>query len=136
MNLHCPARMLLVRDDAAGVLTDEPMRVARVYCAPEAAAQRTAAGLAVRTGAGVEVVAELADLPRDDSAESPAPRQDVVRRFDAAVGAIADLHRGETVVVVAGAGLLAAVLGREPTAAETVQIDHDGTGWAVARGPA
>ena len=104
MNLHCPARLILLPAADAARLDDR--RVARIYTS--AAAEAEAAGLAGRLGVGVEVVPEL-----DDGS------------LDLALQGIADLHRGETVVVL---GV------RRPGGApdgEVVEVDHDGAGWTV-----
>ena len=78
MNLMCPARILLLPGDVHDAAVGE--RVAQVYAGPfEAAA---GARLADRLGVRLTVVPELTQRP------------------DAELQSIADLHRGETVVVL------------------------------------
>lgn len=89
MTLHCPARFLVVPaarldDDALQRLRDE--RVAVVCSGPE---HRTEAAASAEV-LGCPVV-ELAGL--DDTS-----------RWSEELEGIADLHRGETVLVVGGAG--------------------------------
>ncbi|WP_433160451.1 class I SAM-dependent methyltransferase [Kribbella sp. CA-247076] len=96
MNLMCPARILL-----PGELVDaaDGERVAQVYAGPREAAAGTR--LAERLGVRLTVVPEL------------------VRRPDEELLAIADLHRGETVVV------LGVDLGLRLPAI----VEHTGDGW-------
>jgi SAM-dependent methyltransferase len=97
MNLMCPARILLLPGDVVEAAVGE--RVAQVYAGPfEAAA---GARLADRLGVRLTVVPEL------------------VRRPDDELRAIADLHRGETVVV------LGVDLGLRLPAI----VEHTGDGW-------
>jgi SAM-dependent methyltransferase len=93
----CPARMLLLPGDVVEAAVGE--RIAQVYAGPfEAAA---GARLADRLGVRLTVVPEL------------------VRRADEELQAIADLHRGETVVV------LGVDLGLRLPAI----VEHTGDGW-------
>lgn len=97
MNLMCPARILLLPGDVVDAAVEE--RIAQVYAGPfEAAA---GARLADRLGVRLTVVPEL------------------VRRADDELRAIADLHRGETVVV------LGVDLGLRLPAI----VEHTGDGW-------
>jgi len=97
MNLMCPARILLLPGDVVDPAVAE--RIAQVYAGPfEAAA---GARLADRLGVRLTVVPEL------------------VRRADDELQAIADLHRGETVVV------LGVDLGLRLPAI----VEHTGDGW-------
>jgi SAM-dependent methyltransferase len=97
MNLMCPARILLLPGDVVEAAVEE--RIAQVYAGPfEAAA---GARLADRLGVRLTVVPEL------------------VRRPDDELQAIADLHRGETVVV------LGVDLGLRLPAI----VEHNGDGW-------
>ncbi|TCO18488.1 hypothetical protein EV652_11532 [Kribbella steppae] len=93
----CPARILLLPGDVVQAAVEE--RIAQVYAGPfEAAA---GARLAERLGVRLTVVPEL------------------VRRPDDELQAIADLHRGETVVV------LGVDLGLRLPAI----VEHNGDGW-------
>jgi SAM-dependent methyltransferase len=97
MNLMCPARILLLPGDVVEAAVGD--RIAQVYAGPfEAAA---GARLAERLGVRLTVVPEL------------------VRRPDDELQAIADLHRGETVVV------LGVDLGLRLPAV----VEHTGDGW-------
>lgn len=94
----CPARILLLPGDVVEAVVED--RIAQVYAGPfEAAA---GARLAERLGVRLTVVPEL------------------VRRPDDELQAIADLHRGETVVV------LGVDLGLRLPAI----VEHNGDGWA------
>jgi SAM-dependent methyltransferase len=97
MNLMCPARILLLPGDAQDPVVGD--RIAQVYAGPfeAAAGTRLAEGLGVR----LTVVPELAQRPDEE------------------LQAIADLHRGETVVV------LGADLGLKLPAI----VEHTGDGW-------
>jgi SAM-dependent methyltransferase len=97
MNLMCPARILLLPGDVQDPAVGE--RIAQVYAGPfEAAA---GARLADHLGVQLTVVPDL------------------VRRPDAELLAISDLHRGETVVV------LGVDLGLRLPAI----VEHTGDGW-------
>jgi len=97
MNLMCPARILLLPGDVMD--PDVGERIAQVYAGPFEAAAGTR--LAERLGVRLTVVPEL------------------VRRPDDELQAIADLHRGETVVV------LGVDLGLRLPAV----VEHGGDGW-------
>jgi SAM-dependent methyltransferase len=97
MNLMCPARILLLPGDVVEAAVGE--RVAQVYAGPFEAAAGTR--LADRLGVRLTVVPEL------------------VRRPDEELRAIADLHRGETVIV------LGVDLGLRLPAI----VEHSGDGW-------
>ena len=97
MNLMCPARILLVPGDVQDPVVAE--RIAQVYAGPFDAA--SGARLADDLGVRLTVVPEL------------------VRRPDEELRAIADLHRGETVVV------LGLDLGLQLPAI----VEHTGDGW-------
>jgi hypothetical protein len=97
MNLMCPARILLLPGDVQEAAVGE--RIAKVYAGPfEAAA---GARLADRLGVQLTVVPEL------------------VRRPDDELQSIADLHRGETVVV----------LGLDLGLRLPAIVEHTGDGW-------
>ena len=97
MNLMCPARILLLPGDVQDAAVGE--RVALVYAGPfEAAA---GARLADRLGVRLTVVPELTQRP------------------DAELQSIADLHRGETVVV----------LGLDLGLRLPAIVEHTGDGW-------
>jgi SAM-dependent methyltransferase len=98
VNLMCPARILLPADGLAPGVGE---RIAQVYAAPSAAdaGERLAEQLGVR----LSVVPEFVGAPSEE------------------LRAIADLHRGETVV------LLGVDLGLRLPAV----IEHAGDGWTV-----
>ncbi len=97
MNLMCPARILLLPGDVQDAAVGE--RIAQVY----AATFDASAGSRLAEQLGVQ----LTVLP------------DLVRRPDAELQSIADLHRGETVVV------LGIDLGLKLPAI----VEHTGDGW-------
>lgn len=97
MNLMCPARIVLLPGDVQDAVVGE--RVAQVYAGPfEAAA---GARLAERLGVRLTVVPELTQRP------------------EAELQAIADLHRGEAVVV----------LGLDLGLRLPAVVEHTGDGW-------
>ncbi|WBQ07444.1 hypothetical protein [Kribbella sp. CA-293567] len=116
MNLICPARLILLVPGSRAFLAGE--RIAEVYATPDA--EEPAAGLAAELGVRLTLLqpppTALAPLP---TAAPAAPAESVVRD-------IADLHRGETVVLVAP-GL---DLGLELP----VMIEHEGDNWYVVPG--
>ncbi|MFP5346569.1 MAG: hypothetical protein ACLGIA_06050 [Actinomycetes bacterium] len=112
-DLQCPATLLLVDTDHAAREKLEQdladLNVAAVY-AGSAALHAAAQSLAT------ELSAACSRLPRDSGPQ--------------ALEEISDLHRGETVVVVANDELLRVVSGREdPTQPVRVLVDADG--WLV-----
>ncbi|HEU4947853.1 MAG TPA: methyltransferase domain-containing protein [Kribbella sp.] len=115
MNLMCPARLILLPAGSPATLAGH--RIAMVYASPSA--EGAAALLGDRLGARVSVVPEF----REVAGESD---DDAVRRSEAALSGIADLHRGETVVVVAPGLSLGLPLG-----SGVVELEHDGYGWTV-----
>jgi len=97
MNLMCPARILLLPGDVQEAAVGE--RVAQVYAGPfEASA---GSRLAERLGVRLTVVPELTQRP------------------DQELQSIADLHRGETVVV----------LGVDLGLRLPATVEHTGDGW-------
>jgi hypothetical protein len=110
--MMCPARLILLDGGSGADLAGE--RIAQVYASAAAAEQ--AGRLAEDLGVRLTVVPEL-------TTDEP------VRRADAALGEIADLHRGETVVVVAPG--LDLGIGH---ARGKVVIEHTGDGWSVVPG--
>jgi hypothetical protein len=99
VSLHCPARLVLVRDPEGF----DRRPVAKVYTGkdPDGAAE----ALAGRVRAPLGVVPELAGAEPDG-----------------ALREIADQHRGETVVVLTDPGLFG-------LATDPAEIEHDGTAW-------
>lgn len=99
MSLHCPARLVLIRD----LERLNRQQVVKVYSssAPDAPAET----LAARLGAPLGVVPELGDADPGG-----------------ALREIADQHRGETVLVLADPTALG--LTTDPA-----EIEHDGTAW-------
>jgi SAM-dependent methyltransferase len=117
----CPARLILLpvgsADDLAG------QRIAMVYASPMVA--ESAEQVACRLGVQLAVVPELGEVPGESAS-------DAVRRSEEALSGMADLHRGETVVVIAPG--LSLELGPEFGAelgAGPVELEHDGYGWTV-----
>ena len=110
----CPARLILLPVGSAENLAGQ--RIAMVYASPAVA--ESAGQVAYRLGVRLAVVPELGEVPASDA----------VRRSEEALSGIADLHRGETVVVVAPG--LTHALGLE-LGAGAVELEHDGYGWTV-----
>jgi SAM-dependent methyltransferase len=119
MNLMCPAWLILLPVGSAENLAGQ--RIAMVYASPALA--ESAEQVACRLGVRLAVVPELGEVPGESAS-------DAVRRSEEALSGIADLHRGETVVVIAP-GL---ALGRElvlESSSGPVELEHDGYGWTV-----
>jgi hypothetical protein len=110
----CPARLILLPVGSAASLAGQ--RIAMVYASP--AVVESAEQVANRLGVRLAVVPELGEVPASGA----------VRRSEEALSRIADLHRGETVVVVAPG--LSHALGLE-LGAGPVELEHDGYGWTV-----
>lgn len=119
MNLICPAWLILLPVGAEVAPAGE--RIARVYASPDVAEDAERLGLDLAVGVGV--VPELRQAPGESGS-------DAVRRCEAALSGIADLHRGETVVVIAPGLSLGIELGTGP-----VKLEHDGFGWTVVPDP-
>ena len=168
------ARGLQQAEDAAAALADRS--VARVYCSPLLRARQTAQALAGALGTGEPVVlpgmrefalgevegsATDSDWARVDAvfdawldgdleaalpgAESGA---DVVSRVREALEGVADLHRGETVVVVSHGGAMSVALpwlahnvrndrarGAGIANCGVVELSGDGDGWRLVSWP-
>jgi hypothetical protein len=99
MNLMCPARIVLLPGDVREAVVGE--RVAQVYADP--AEEAAGAGLAEYLGVRLTVVPELARRPEPE------------------LQGIADLHRGETFVV----------LGLDLGLALPAVVEHTGDGWTL-----
>lgn len=111
----CPARLILLPVGSAENLAGQ--RIVMVYASRAVA--ESAEQVACRLGVRLAVVPELGEVPGESAS-------DAVRRSEEALSGIADLHRGETVVVVVP-GLS---LGLEPGSGP-VELEHDGYGWTV-----
>jgi broad specificity phosphatase PhoE len=103
-------------------------RVAMIYCSVAPAAVQTAEVAAAALGAHVRVRADLGGGQATDE-----------QRVAAVLQEVADLHRGESVLVVAESAALAAALrrlagGRASTVADAsavVEVAADADGWVV-----
>jgi SAM-dependent methyltransferase len=113
----CPAWFILLPVGSAENLAGQ--RIAVVYASPAVA--ESAGQVAYRLGVRLAVVPELGEVPGESAS-------DAVRRSEEALSWIADLHRGETVVVIAPG--LSLALGLE-LGAGAVELEHDGYGWTV-----
>jgi SAM-dependent methyltransferase len=113
----CPAWLILLPVGSAENLAGQ--RIAMVYASPAVA--ESAEQVAYRLGVRLAVVPELGEVPGESASEA-------VRRSEEALSGIADLHRGETVVVVAPG--LSTALGLE-LGGRPVELEHDGYGWTV-----
>ena len=142
-DLQCAATLLLA-DAGDGRALGRSLvdrRIAAIYTSPHPAAVRTAETAAAATGAEVSVREDLRE-PLDESGTEVRAR--VERELDA----LADLHRGETVLVVSHTGTLqAGVLplvgrGSEYAAAHpvppgaVVEVAADADGWLLRSWPA
>ncbi len=118
-DLHCPATLLVTRaadpDVLAGAL--RPRNVARIYCSP--GTHGPAAALAGSLGVAL-VLDEGLGQPGDGRLA------DVVDAGREALQAIADLHRGEAVVVL---------LGASTPLTEVLEVSVDGDGFVVTPWP-
>jgi len=119
-DLHCPATLLVIRAADPHVLAGAllPRTVARVYCSPGSHGPATA----LAGELGVDVVLDEG-LGRPEEGRLA----DAVGAGREALQGIADLHRGETVVVL---------LGRSTAVAEVLEVSVDGDGFAVTPWPA
>ena len=113
----CPAWLILLPVGSVENLAGR--RIAMVYASPAVA--ESAAQVAYGLGVRLAVVPELGEVPGESASEA-------VRRSEEALSGIADLHRGEIVVVVAPG--LSLALGLE-LGARPVELEHDGYGWTM-----
>jgi len=164
----------LGRSQAAALAESvRPRRIAAVYTSAMSRAVSTGQIAAASLGVRADVVpglqefsvGELSGLPYDD----PRPQQvfdawvdgdldaaipggesglQIVERYEAALASIADLHRGETVVVISHGGVMSLVLPRLadntpndlarnrflPNCA-AAELSVDGDGWAMLHWP-
>ncbi len=100
MSLHCPATLIVARSEADGRalavgLLDR--RVAVVYSGPRPETALTGRVVARELGAAFATVPGLDGGPD----EHPASPEEVVSRYEDELRSLADLHRGETVLVLA-----------------------------------
>jgi broad specificity phosphatase PhoE len=139
-DLQCAATVLLV--DAARLSSSQPLtdagdqRVMMVYASTEPGALESAAAVARTLGVPCR---ELAGVQELSDGESDLQAADRYRR---ALEEIADVHRGETVLVVSHAGVMALVLPRlatnggiggerEPARPGVAELLIDADGWAL-----
>ena len=148
-DLQCPATFLVLRVDTLG----EGWRGEVAGLAEQLRDRRVAAVYGGATAPAVAVSAEVADglgLPPHPLTEPPTPLGGpsdgtAVARCRAALEALADLHRGETVLVVddgqvlqpAWAPLAGRGLGAGPgrTPYQPVTLEVDGDGWRLVDRP-
>ncbi len=148
-DLQCPARVYVARhaeaayDDRltpAGELEAKELaeglrgeRIARVHTSPMPRAAATARIAAASLGVGVVEHEELAEVGVESEDE-------VVARVTGVLAEVADLYRGEAVLVVGHSAALGLALGRllpapvglEP--GEVVHLEHDADGWVLRPG--
>ena len=137
-DLQCAATLLLTDagEGRASGLSLVDRRIAAIYTSPLPAAVRTAEAVAAGTGVGVSVREDLRE-PLDESGA------EVRVRVERELTALADLHRGETVLVVSHAATLRTgvlpLVGRgdEYAAAHplprgaVVEVAADADGWLL-----
>ncbi|ANS78385.1 hypothetical protein SGUI_0989 [Serinicoccus hydrothermalis] len=126
-DLQCPARILLLPEGLDHVTRLVPERILHVYGSSGAAAGGAADLLASTLGVGSTRLTVAGPSPvHGDAADLLAVLDD-----------LADLHRGETVVVVGQGNAIAAALaslGRPDLAADLsptagIALERDGDGW-------
>jgi probable phosphoglycerate mutase len=148
-DLQCPATLLVVPVDTLG----EGWRGEVAGLAERLRDRRVAAVYGGTTAPAVAVSAALADglgLPSHPLAEPPSPPSGpadgtAVARCRIALEGLADLHRGETVLVVEDGHVLESALtplvgrgpgaGRERTPYRPVTLEVDGDGWRLVDRP-
>lgn len=112
----------------AGMLADR--NVALIYTSPGSRAVRTAELVAARLACAVRVREELASIPPGDGDRaSTHPR---------VLDEIADLHRGETVLVIGPGDVIPLLLPagvRSGTACAPVELSVDADGWTCTVWP-
>ncbi len=147
-DLHCPARVFVARHGEASYDGRERLtatgerqarrlaerlrseRVAAVHASSMPRAAATGRIVAEVLGVGVELHDELGEVGIESE-------DAVVDRIAAALAGIADLYRGEAVLVVGHQGAFALALPRIATGApvaaldpgESVGLEHDADGW-------
>ncbi len=145
-DLQCPATFLVVRVDRLG----EGWRGQVAGLAEQLRDRRLAAVYGGTTAPAVAVSAALADglgVPSHPLAETPGGPSDgtAVARCRAALEELADLHRGETVLVVDDGQVLGPALtplvrrglgtGPSRTPYRPVTLEVDGDGWRLVDRP-
>jgi probable phosphoglycerate mutase len=152
-DLQCPATFLVVPVDTLG----EGWRGAVAGLAERLRDRRVAAVYGGTTAPAVAVSAALADglgVPSHRLAQRPTPPGDpadghtdgsAVARWRAALQELADLHRGETVLVVDDGRVLEPALtplvgrgpgaGLRPASYRPVTVEVDGDGWRLVDRP-
>lgn len=124
-DLQCPAVVLLVGRDVlvSGECARElaTRHLAGVFVAGPPAADpdvlAAATDLAHRAACRIDLLAEALDGPT----------------LARAIDDLADLHRGETIAIVASAGAIRDALGLARAPADPVTVTIDGSGWSVVR---
>lgn len=111
-DLQCPAQVWLV---AAGQRANVPAPCAGVFVAPMLATDASAATLARAAGCALEILAGATD------AASTAR----------AIDDLADLHRGETFVVVVTRDVIRDLTGRAQDPTQPIIVAIDAEGWRV-----
>ena len=165
-DLQCPATVLMVSlgegpvteggvsSGAGGELTDsflgqvhqlvEQVRarqVAAVYCSPGRPAVQSGELAASQLGLRADVIDALREPPAPDLAVLSPEDQ---RRFATAVGEIADVHRGQTVLLftqvgarslaIPGASAAARNEGAAGPGCVVAQVEVDSDGWRLVSG--
>jgi hypothetical protein len=140
-DLHCPATLVLARlpyhdpIDAAGALgalvAGRPsVRFARLYAGPDDTGMTCGAVVGDVLGVPPTILTGLTVPPTE------ADRAECRFALEEVVGTLADLHRGETVLVLVPAALVDAGLGSGSGTVDaplvTVVVDADG--WSVRSG--
>lgn len=126
-DLQCPANVVLVPHSMLGGDANIPAPLDVHYfgvfvaasIAADAADLAHANALAQRCGCRLEVMSDAVDSAS----------------LARAVDDLADLHRGETIVVVAHHDMILHLIGRTLDAENPIEVAIDDTGWAVLQTP-
>jgi probable phosphoglycerate mutase len=132
-DLFCAARLVLAptTGSPARALAASlgGRRVASVYGGDEPAVTEDAGFLADELGVRLTTSADLRAAGTGES------ESELVGRHRRQLEEIADLHRGETVLVLADAAALGlvvpALVGKAPGAVGTVELENDADGWVL-----
>jgi hypothetical protein len=125
-DLQCPAIILLIAHESiasGGRAVLGARHLSGLFVASAVAADP--GGLAAATGLADEGAWRLSTMADVDDGASLAR----------AMNHLADLHRGETIAVVASQDMIEGVVGNAGMSGEPVSVAIDGSGWSVSPGP-
>ena len=125
-DLQCPATILLIAREAIGAGGKAILgarRLSGLFVASAVAADP--GGLAAATSLADEGAWRLSTMAGVDDGASLAR----------AMNHLADLHRGETIAVVATQDMIDSAVGSAGIAGEAITVAIDSSGWSVSPGP-